>query len=59
MLLSPVATMVARYGIVGSLLYGAYIAYSCPCSTLMSCHQSAFYAAAGAPLALTLLLNNV
>jgi len=57
MLLNPAATVAVRYAITGSLLYGAYIAYTCPCSTVMSCHQNEFYAATGGPLVITLLLN--
>jgi len=59
MRLPPAATTAVRYAITASMLYGAYIAYTCPCQTVMSCHQQQFYAAAGAPIFITALLNNM
>jgi hypothetical protein len=47
----------ARYAIVGSLVYAAYLAYKCPCKTPVKCEQKSFYAATLIPVALVALSN--
>ena len=47
----------ARYAIVGSLVYAAYLANKCPCKTPVKCEQKSFYAATLIPVALVALSN--
>lgn len=47
-----------RYLIVGSLLAGAYLTYTCPCKDpLLSCHLGEFVALTASPLVFALYLN--
>lgn len=49
----------ARYSITASLLYSAYIVYTCPCAAPVACRQTAFYWLTATPVAAVWLLNNV
>ena len=55
--MDPVVKEAARYAIVGSLVYAAYLAYKCPCKTPVKCQKGSFYAATLVPVALVALCN--
>ena len=60
MRLSDTNTEVVRYGMTASLLYGAFIVYTCPClDPFLNCHYRDFMLAAGAPVLLCVLLNTI
>jgi hypothetical protein len=52
-----------RLLITGSLLFGAYTTWFCPCGNketgegLLSCHYTEFFLATAAPLALVIFIN--
>jgi len=50
-------TELQRVVITGSLLYSAYLAYTCPCPTICSCHLDAFLVATGLPVGIVLYYN--
>jgi hypothetical protein len=46
-----------RYIITGGLLFGAYTAYTCPCSAIGSCHLKEMALSIGIPTAVLLAVN--
>lgn len=49
--------IVAKVVIVAALLYAAFVAVFCPCSTLLSCHIGFFYAAIAVAVATAIFFN--
>ena len=52
-------TEVQRLAITGSLLYSAYLAYTCPCATICACKLDAFLISVAIPVGIVLYYNVV
>ena len=52
-------TEVQRLAITGSLLYSAYLAYTCPCPTICACKLDAFLISVAIPVGIVLYYNLV
>jgi len=53
------STEFQRYVITGGLLSAAYLAYTCPCPTICSCHLDRFFLYTAVPLGIVIYYNYV
>lgn len=51
------AQEVGRYTITAALAYAAYITFTCPCSSVLSCHLDKFFAALALAIVVAVFVN--